>query len=123
MRGENRAMDVNMSETGQQRQYNPRPIDTSGITVPDSLTELSDRLAANAHDVWAIGRIRDGWQYGPYRDDNAKQNPCLLDFDQLPAREQEFDRNMVAATIRSIIALGYQIIPKEKSSRPEAGAP
>jgi hypothetical protein len=105
-----------MSETEHHQQYNPRPIDTSGIIVPNSLSELSEKLAANAHDVWAIGRIRDGWHYGPYRDDDARLNPCLMAYDQLPASEQEFDLSMVAATIRSIIALGYEIVPKEQSS-------
>ena len=112
-----------MSETEQHQLYNPRPIDTSGTIVPDSLSELSDKLATNAHDVWAVGRFRDGWQYGPYRDDNAKQHPCLLAFDELPAEEQEFDRNMVTATIRSIIALGYQITPQERSGTHEGEAP
>jgi hypothetical protein len=104
-----------MSETEQHQQYDPQPIDTTGIIVPDSLARLSEKLAANAHDIWSIGRFRDGWQYGPYRDDNTKLNPCLLAYNQLPAEEQEFDRNMVAATIRSIIALGYKIVPQEES--------
>jgi hypothetical protein len=104
-----------MSETEQRQQYDPHPIDTTGIIVPDSLSGLSEKLAINAHDVWSMGRFRDGWQYGPYRDDNAKLHPCLLAYNQLPPEEQEFDRNMVAATIRSIIALGYKIIPQEES--------
>jgi hypothetical protein len=111
-----------MSETEHHHQYDPRPIDTSGIAVPNSLTELSEKLAANAHDVWAMGRIRDGWQYGPYRDDAAKMNPCLLAYDELPASEKEFDMSMVTATIRSIIALGYEIIPTGQSSAKEPRA-
>jgi hypothetical protein len=105
-----------MSETGHYQQYDPRPIDTSGIIIPNSLIELSEKLAANVHDVWASGRIRAGWQYGPYRDDAAKTNPCLIAYDQLPPSEQELDMNMVTETIRSIIALGYEIVPTARSS-------
>jgi hypothetical protein len=105
-----------MSETEHYQQYDPRPIDTSGITVPSSLTELSEKLAANVHNVWASGRIRAGWQYGPYRDDAAKTNPCLIPYAQLPRSEQELDMSMVTETIRSIIALGYEIVPSVRPS-------
>ena len=65
-----------MNEDDQRSRYQPRPIDTSGVVVPDHLRELSETLAENAHEVWAAQRISDGWQYGPSRDDDAKHHPC-----------------------------------------------
>jgi hypothetical protein len=101
-----------MSETGP---YDPRPIDTADVVIPDGLAELSEKLAANAHDVWSVGRFREGWRYGPHRDDDAKLHPCLVPYGELPDHEREFDRKMVGETIRSIIALGYEIRPKTQS--------
>ena len=90
-----------MSDTDNHQQYIPRPIDTSGTVVPDSLAELSEKLATNAHDVWAAKRMGEGWRFGPHRDDAKKKNPCLMPYDQLPTSEQEFDMSMVTETIRS----------------------
>ena len=104
-----------MSDTGNHNHYNPRPIDTSGTVVPDSLAGLLERLATNAHDVWAAKRIHEGWRFGPHRDDEAKESPWLIPYDQLPASEQEFDMSMVTETIRSIIILGYEIVPIDQS--------
>lgn len=104
-----------MSDTGNHNQYSPRPIDTSGTVVPDSLAALLEQLATNAHDVWAAKRIHEGWRFGPHRDDEAKESPWLIPYDQLPASEQEFDMSMVTETIRSIIILGYEIVPIDQS--------
>ena len=89
--------------------YTPEPIDTGDVDIPDNLITLVETLAENVHDVWAQGRIRDGWSYGEQRDDNQKEHPCLLPYGALPFSEQEYDRAVVAATIKAIIKLGYSI--------------
>lgn len=35
--------------------YNPKPIDTSDITLPEELLALTEKIAENVHDVWAVG--------------------------------------------------------------------
>ena len=65
--------------------------------------------SAHNHDVWAQGRIAQGWTKGPYRDDHAKQHPDLIPYDELPESEKLIDRNSVTATLRAIVALGYRI--------------
>jgi hypothetical protein len=98
-----------MSQIRPDLPYEPRPIDTSGTNLPTSLNQLLELLAANAHDVWAMGRMNDGWTYGPHRNDEAKLNPCLIPYARLSVNEKEYDRSVVVQTIRSIIALGYEI--------------
>ncbi len=44
--------------------YVPQPLNLERVTVPDSLEQLVERLAENAHNVWAVGRIQQGWTYG-----------------------------------------------------------
>ena len=44
--------------------YNPKPIDTSEVKLPEDLLELTERIAENVHDVWAKGRITEGWTFG-----------------------------------------------------------
>jgi len=98
--------------------YVPRPIPTEEITLPGDLLQLTEKLAENAHDHWALQRLGDGWTYGPERNDPQKQHPCLIPYDLLPNSEKEYDRNAAMETLKAIIALGYRI---EKHEPPVAG--
>lgn len=89
--------------------YTPNPIDTGDVALPEQLLALTEKIAENVHDVWAQGRIQEGWTYGERRDDVAKTNPCLVPYDQLPDSEREYDRNTAMETLKLIICLGYRI--------------
>jgi hypothetical protein len=90
-------------------QYEPEPIDTTRVQLPVSLTELTERLAENTHDVWARQRLAEGWTWGPRRDDHARTHPCLVPYSQLPESEKEYDRRTAMETLKAIIALGYRV--------------
>ena len=48
---------------------------------------LGEDLARNVHEVWAAGRIADGWTKGP-RNDALRQHPCLVPYEELPEIEK-----------------------------------
>ena len=52
--------------------YTPSPLNTENITLPDNLTELTEAMARNVHEVWALGRVKEGWKYGETRNDELK---------------------------------------------------
>lgn len=89
--------------------YNPNPIDTSDVVLTPELLAPTEKLAENTHDVWAKGRIEQGWKYGKTRDDNNKLHPCLIPYSELPESEKEYDRNTALETIKLIQKLGYFI--------------
>ena len=89
--------------------YDPKPIDTSDIKLDDDILELSELIAKNTHDVWAEGRIKDGWIYGERRDDEKKLHPCLVPYEELSEGEKEYDRSTSMETLKLIIKLGYKI--------------
>ena len=93
------------------RDYKPQPIDTSEITLPRELLEFIEKIAKNTHDVWAVGRIKEGWKYGEVRDDANKLTPCMVEYDELPESEKEYDRNTSLETIKLILELVYTITP------------
>ena len=93
--------------------YEPRPILTDTVTLPDELLSLVERLAENNHDVWALGRREEGWCYGEKRDDTLRTHPDLVPYAALPEGEKNFDRNTVLETLKAIIALGYRIVPPD----------
>lgn len=89
--------------------YNPNPIDTSNINLPSDLLELTEKIAENVHEVWSQNRIKDGWKYGELRNDERKETPCLIPYNELPESEKEYDRNTALETLKLIIKLGYII--------------
>lgn len=53
----------------QNNNYTPQPIDTKDVTLPKELNALAEEIAKNVHEVWAAGRINDGWTFGQDRND------------------------------------------------------
>lgn len=90
--------------------YTPHPIDTSNIVLSKDIIELCELLSQNTHDIWAKGRIEEGWIYGETRDDVNKHHPCLVPYEDLSETEKEFDRNTSIQTLKLIIKLGYKIV-------------
>ena len=89
--------------------YRPEPIDTSKVNLPDNIKELTELLAQNAHDIWAKQRFDDGWKFGENRNDEKKEHPCLIPYENLPDSEKEYDRNTAMETLKVILSLGYEI--------------
>ena len=89
--------------------YNPQPADTKDIELDSELVELTEKIARNVHDVWARGRIEDGWKYGPVRDDVKKETPCLVPYEMLSEQEKEFDRRTAMESLKLVIKFGYKI--------------
>ncbi len=93
----------------ERKTYIPQPIDTSDIELSEELLELTEEMAKNVHDVWSAGRIAQGWTWGPKRDDEKKENPCLVPYEELPESEKEYDRNTSIETLKVILSLGFKI--------------
>lgn len=89
--------------------YIPKPIDTTDIKLTDDLLELSERIAENAHEIWAVGRMNEGWTYGQKKDSVLKTTPCLVPYNELPESEKDYDRNAVLETLKLVKKLGYKI--------------
>lgn len=77
--------------------------------LPIELVNCAEELAEHVHNKWAEEKIRQGWTYGPKRDDLKKESACLIPYDQLPEHEKNYDRVTAAETIRFLIENGYEI--------------
>lgn len=93
-----------------EKKYVPQPVDTSGVQLPKELMELVEDMAKNVHEVWAQTRIGQGWTYGEVRNDALKHHPCLVEYEELPEEEREYDRNTAVSTLKLIHQLGFKII-------------
>ena len=94
------------------KEYRPAPIDTSRIVLPQELTELTEKIAANVHEVWAQGRIEEGWTRGSIVDSQKKTTPFLIPYDDLPESEKEYDRKTAFETLKLIHLLGFDIVKR-----------
>jgi class 3 adenylate cyclase len=98
--------------------YQPVPIDTERVVISPAIAELIEKLARNTHDNWAKRRMQEGWQYGPRRDDQRKQHPNLIPYEQLSESEKQYDRETALQTIKSLLAIGYAVEPPPASAVP-----
>lgn len=89
--------------------YIPQPVDTASVELPSELMPLTEQMARNVHEVWAQTRISQGWTYGPVRDDERKQHPCLVPYEDLPESEKVYDLNTAMETLRLILKLGFRV--------------
>jgi hypothetical protein len=81
--------------------YEPKPIDTSGIELPDIVHALGEQLAEHVHDVWAQKKIADG----------NTDHPDLVPYSELPETTKDYDRNTAFGTLKAIYAAGFKIVP------------
>ncbi|KAM6946397.1 ryanodine receptor 1-like [Aplochiton taeniatus] len=89
--------------------FTPCPVDTVQIVLPLHLERIREKLAENSHELWAVTRIEQGWTYGPFRDDNKKLHPCLVDFQSLPEPEKNYNLAMSGETLKTLLALGCHV--------------
>ena len=89
--------------------YKPAPMDLTDILLPESLTELTEAIAENTHEVWSKNRMDEGWTYGPVRDEKNLKHPDLLPYSDLTEGEKEYDRATAMNAIKLIVKLGYKI--------------
>ena len=56
----------------------------------------------DSHDSWLATKLADGWVYGPVKDPELKQNPCMMPYDELPAFQKTKD-HLFLAVVRNML--------------------
>lgn len=95
--------------------YDPCPINLDDVEIDDSLNDLLEAIAENAHDVWAFDRIhKDGYVYGPVNNSDKNKGPLtnkdLRPYSELPEKEKNYDRKMALSTLKLATRLGFKIV-------------
>jgi ryanodine receptor 2 len=92
--------------------YIPKPENLENIQLSEELNNLVEAMAKNVHEVWAQSRMEQGWTYGSERNDQLKQHPCLVAYEELPEVEKAYDRDTAVGTLKLILKLGFNITKK-----------
>lgn len=43
------------------------------------------------HNAWLEDKIKNGWKYGPIKDADKKEHPCIVPFNELPEFQKKKD--------------------------------
>ena len=99
-----------VSNTRDKFEYDPQPIMVDDVELDPSLSDLEEILAENNHELWASDRKKEGWSYGPKRNDDKKENPDMRPYSDLEDSEKQYDRNMAIKTLKLVQKMGYKIV-------------
>jgi hypothetical protein len=72
---------------------------------------LLDRIAQDSHDRWALGKLREGYCYGPVRCSVLQLEPLLLEFSRLDSHVTDRYRDQAAVFLRRVAAAGLTAHP------------
>ncbi|KAI5611303.1 ryanodine receptor 3 isoform X3 [Silurus asotus] len=96
--------------------YKPSPLELSDVKLTPGQEVLVDKLAENAHNVWAKDRIKQGWTYGIQQDLKSRRNPRLVPYSLLDERTKKSNRDSLREAIRTLIGYGYSIEPPDQEA-------
>lgn len=67
---------------------------------------VSGVLAGNSpeqsHESWLNEKVSTGWTYGPVKDPEKKEHPCMVPYDQLPPA-QRFKDTLYVTAVRGVL--------------------
>ena len=64
---------------------------------------LAGNSPEQSHASWCSFKTSAGWVYGPVKDDVARTHPCLVPYEDLPARDKVKD-HLFSAIVRTLAA-------------------
>ncbi|XP_061087166.1 ryanodine receptor 2-like [Conger conger] len=89
--------------------YKPAPMDLGHIKLASTQEAMVDKLAENAHNVWARDRIRQGWTYGIQQDVKNRRNPRLVPYALLDERTKKSNKDSLREAVRTLLGYGYNL--------------
>ena len=70
----------------------------------------------DSHESWLKQKVADGWVYGPVKDIEKKEHPCMVQYDKLPPvqRMKDWVFNGIVKSVFTGFTFGCKL-PKGKS--------
>lgn len=94
--------------------FNPLPIDTTNLILPNNLINLIELISKNNHNKWAKELITKGWTYGEVYEYEYAHDPLLVPYEDLPEEEKEKKKQEAIELLKIIVNLGYNITKNAK---------
>ncbi|HEX3985789.1 MAG TPA: RyR domain-containing protein [Acidobacteriaceae bacterium] len=69
-----------------------------------------DLSPADSHAGWMKQKFEEGWVYGPVKDVEKKEHPCMVPYDELPV-EQRLKDYLFGIVVRGVLRLQQPLLP------------
>ncbi|XP_047191096.1 ryanodine receptor 2-like isoform X3 [Scophthalmus maximus] len=89
--------------------FDPQPVDTSNMSVPERLEFVVNKYAEHTHEKWSLDKFANGWVHGEQLCENSKVHPLLKPYRALAEKEKEAYRWASKETMKSMLAFGWSI--------------
>lgn len=98
----NRAYCEALGDTSQKPwDYAPEWAKTSAINGVKFHIANPDSKPSDSHESWMKEKLDAGWKFGPVKDPEKKEHPCLVPYDQLP-KEQQMKDALFIGVVRAL---------------------
>merc|ERR1711915_651985 len=85
---------MDRADTGDLYDYNPQPVDMINLTLSREMQNIAERLAENAHDIWAKAKKEELEVCG------GGMHPQMVPYDMLTEKEKRKDRQRSTELIK-----------------------
>ncbi|KAM7395128.1 hypothetical protein PAMA_006737 [Pampus argenteus] len=89
--------------------FDPKPINTANISLPEKLDYIANKYAEHSHDKWSSEKMSAGWKHGDNVDEQAKTHPLLKPYKALSEKERETYRWPIKESLKSMLSMGWNI--------------
>ncbi|KAJ8264428.1 hypothetical protein GJAV_G00149040 [Gymnothorax javanicus] len=103
------AMMEKQSSMDAEGNFNPQPVDTTNITVPEKLDYFINKYAEHSHEKWSTDKFTNGWVHGDQLCEASKVHPLLKPYKGLSEKDKEVYRWPIKESLKTMLAWGWSI--------------